>query len=226
MARTADSRLAQQRSDLEAQERAVAVRRTELEAEELEEKFKGSARWREIVDTAADLFSRQGYDATSMQEIADAVGMLKGSVYHYIRTKEDLLFQVLLEVHSVDYAAGIDAGLPSIERVRTYVQNHLRYNLTHLSRVSLYAISINALSPARQEVVIARRRRYDETLRSFIADGKNDGTVRVNTDEKLTAIAMLTAMNSVHAWYDPSRGHNVEAITDAFTELFITGLRS
>jgi AcrR family transcriptional regulator len=56
-------------------------------------------RRREIIEAAAEIFHRKGYSETSVQDIAEAVGILKGSLYYYIDSKEDLLFQMLLEVH-------------------------------------------------------------------------------------------------------------------------------
>ena len=58
-----------------------------------------SARLREIYDAAARVFSEKGYDGASIQDVADAVGILKGSLYYYIDTKQDLLFGIIDEVH-------------------------------------------------------------------------------------------------------------------------------
>src|ERR1700761_228 len=82
-------------------------------------------RQREIIDAAAKIFHRKGYSETTVQDIADAVGILKGSLYYYIDSKEDLLFQMLLEVHEdakviVKETAALD--LSALERLRVYVQ--------------------------------------------------------------------------------------------------------
>lgn len=204
---------------------AVELRRTELEAEERGARFEGSHRWRLILDTAADLFARQGYEATTMQDIADAVGMLKGSLYHYIKTKEDLLFHVLLEIHNERYDVHVDPSSPAIEQIEAYVQTHIRSNIERLSKGSLFYINIGALSPSRQAVVLEKRRSYDTALRALILEGQADGSVRPDVDEKLAAIAILTALNAIHLWYDPARGDNRDAVAEAFSDLFVSGLK-
>lgn len=205
---------------------AVALRRTELEAAELDARFEGSKRWREILDTAADLFSRQGYEATTMSDIADAVGMLKGSLYHYIKTKEDLLFHVLLEIHNETYDETIDPSDPALEQIRSYLKQHVRSNINRLSKASLFYINIGALRPDRRDVVLAKRRAYDAALRSMVVAGKGDGSVRSDVDEKLSTIAMLTALNSIYLWYNPGKGDNTERVASEFSDFFVAGLAS
>src|SRR5205085_11393735 len=81
-------------------------------------------RQKQIVDAAAEIFCRQGYEQTSTQEIAEAVGMLKGSLYHYIASKEDILYAIVSDVHrgtelSIDRVRSLE-GTP-LMRIRAFV---------------------------------------------------------------------------------------------------------
>src|SRR3954451_11837461 len=86
-------------------------------------------RERQIIDAATRIFQERGYDATTIQAIADDVGILKGSLYYYIETKEDLLFRISEEVH-MGLAANLDTaeaeGDP-LERLRTFIASHVRF---------------------------------------------------------------------------------------------------
>src|SRR3954471_18531318 len=96
----------------------------------------------EVLDAAARLFSERGYADTSVQLVADELGILKGSLYHYIRTKEDLLFWLLEAVHRdveeiLEQVAAVE-GLSPLERIALYVRRQVLYNLDNLQRISIY----------------------------------------------------------------------------------------
>ena len=126
---------------------SVTLRRTEWRASGRTRKLRPSRpvrspppkkREREIVDAAAEIFHRNGYADTSVQDVADAVGILKGSLYYYIDSKEDLLYRVLLEVHedAGDILASIVAmtGATPLERIAAYVRSHVEYNVRNTPR--------------------------------------------------------------------------------------------
>src|SRR3954451_16198756 len=96
----------------------------------------------EVLDAARRLFAERGYADTSVQDVADELGILKGSLYHYIRTKEDLLFWLLEDVHSdveeiLEEVAQAE-GLNPIERIAPYVRRQVLYNLDNLERTFIY----------------------------------------------------------------------------------------
>ena len=90
-----------------------------------------AGRRKEIIDAAAALFREKGYAATSIQDVADAVNILKGSLYYYIKSKDDLLFEVIQEVHdgglkNLEEGKGVDGS--ALERIRAFVTRHMTYN--------------------------------------------------------------------------------------------------
>src|ERR1700742_4125495 len=95
----------------------------------------------EVEEAATDLFHRQGYEATSVEDIAGALGILKGSLYYYISSKEDLLFEIVSEVHAdvqriLDEQVGIDDVAP-LERIARYVREQALYNVRNVPRISV-----------------------------------------------------------------------------------------
>src|SRR5215210_3001342 len=117
---------------------------------------------REVFDAAARVFYERGYSDASVQDVADELGILKGSLYHYIKTKEDLLFRLLEETHDDIYAVlqSVSAveGLEPLERLELYVRRQVEYNMDNLLRVSVYYHDLERLSPERRQRIIGRRR--------------------------------------------------------------------
>src|SRR6201990_2507776 len=106
----------------------------------------------EVLDAAARVFARRGYADASVQHVADELGILKGSLYHYIKTKEDLLFRLLAETHDdVDaILKDVEAveGLSALDRLHLYVRRQVEYNIDALERVSVYYQDVDRLSEA------------------------------------------------------------------------------
>lgn len=181
-----------------------------------------SARFQEIVDAAARLFAAQGYAATSVQEIADAVGMLPGSLYHYIHTKEDLLYAVIDEAHGHTAALGVEAlslAGDAREKLRYIVVNHLRGAADQLAKVKVYYAESQLLSSARREEVLARRDSYERAVREVIEQGQREGVFASHLDPVLTAIAVLAVLNSVQQWFKPSGRRSLEEVIAVFSDL-------
>lgn len=201
------------------------------EVRERDARFEGSGRWRQIVDVAGRLFSEKGYAATSMQEIADTVGMLKGSLYHYIGNKEDLLFHSILEVHTrmlERFDEYRTTPGTSLDRIRAFIEGHVELALEMFVEGPgpVFYTSFDALSEERQAIVLDLRRRFDDFLRELIDEGKDEGVIRKDVDPALSALAILTTLNSMYIWYDPSRSEDRETIAQQFADLYIRGLAS
>src|SRR5215217_3230815 len=88
-------------------------------------------RQNEILEAAAQVFHEKGYESTSIQDIADAVGILKGSLYYYITSKEDLLYEILQDVHqagikNLELIDAVDGT--ALEKIRAFVVVHFAHN--------------------------------------------------------------------------------------------------
>lgn len=182
------------------------------------------SRFEDIVDAAARLFSEKGYAATSIQDIADSVGMLKGSLYHYIHTKEDLLDAVIHEAHQHTAALGVEAlemQGDALERLRYVVQIHLTGATGNLAKVKVFYQEAKFLPPERLGTILATRDSYEHSIRQIIADGQREGTVAAHLDPTLTAIAILAVLNSVQQWFRTDGPRSLEEVTASFTDLVV-----
>jgi TetR/AcrR family transcriptional regulator, cholesterol catabolism regulator len=185
-------------------------------------------RTQDIIDTAAEIFHEQGYSETSVHDIAEAVGILKGSLYYYIRSKEDLLFQVLSDVH--DAFKGIvertrAMGGPAVERLRYYIREHVIFNTQNVTKMAVFYHDYRALSDEPLAEIIERRRFYEDYLRGLIREAQEEGSVNRDLDPKLAAFTLFGMMNWVYHWYHPDGAWTPERIGEQVASMAIDGLR-
>lgn len=182
------------------------------------------SRFEDIVDAAAQLFSEQGYAATSIQDIADSVGLLKGSLYHYIHTKEDLLEAVIQEAHHHTASVGLDAldvDGDALEKLRYVVRRHLSGAAGNLAKVRVFYRESQFLPPDRLKHILASRDTYEHSLREIIRMGQEEGSLAAHLDPTLTAIAILAILNSVQQWFRPDGPRSLDEVTATFTDLIL-----
>jgi AcrR family transcriptional regulator len=158
----------------------------------------------EIVEAAIEVFSRKGYAAASVQDVADAVGLLKGSLYHYISSKEELLFRIFDESHRqgsaiIEEVAALD--LPPLERMHTYFERYVRWYLDNVERVSLYFKEWRYLEGERRATVVDQGRVYARFVRELIEEAQAAGDVDPSVDPKLASFFIMGAVNAVPDWY-------------------------
>jgi AcrR family transcriptional regulator len=187
-------------------------------------------REREIIDAAAEIFHRNGYADTSVQDVAESVGILKGSLYYYIDSKEDLLYRVLLEVH--EDAQGIlesILALPDVtplERIAAYVRRHVEYNVHNVTKVAVYYHDFDLLSADRRDVIRKHRREYENFLENLIREAQAAGEVDETADPRALAYCMFGTMNWTYTWYRPNGRMSVAELCDTIAQFAVNGLRS
>jgi TetR/AcrR family transcriptional regulator, cholesterol catabolism regulator len=182
------------------------------------------SRWERILEAAAELFRSQGYAATSVAQVAEAAGLLKGSVYHYIRTKEDLLAAILEEAHAGTAQLGEELAAstePAVEKLRTVIERHLRGTEKNLVQVQVLFREFSTLPQDRFAAVVERRDTYERAVRDLVRQGQAEGVFAAHLDPRLTAAAVLATLNSVQAWFRPDGPMSMTEIIDGFTDLLL-----
>lgn len=182
---------------------------------------------REVLDTAARIFYERGYANASVQDVADALGLLKGSLYHYIDTKEDLLFRLLDETHDdvnriLDEVAAVE-GLDPIDRLRLYIRRQVEFNIDNLVKVSVYYHDIERLSELPRRKILARRRAHEEFVERLIAEAQESGAVAAALDPRGLARCIFATIIWVYTWYSPTRDDRERAV-DMCADYAIAGI--
>ncbi len=178
----------------------------------------------EILDAALDAFRERGYHATTLDHIAHRLGVRKTALYHYFPDKEAILYEChRASLGELDRILRGTSRLTSVaERLRAVVREHVRIMIETLKGSPL-AFEVTALSPARQEEVIAARDRYERRLRRLIEQGIRDGSFRP-VDPKLSTFAILGAINWIARWYRPEGESQAPEVGAAFADHLVGGL--
>lgn len=182
----------------------------------------------ELHAAATRLFRQRGFHATSMQDLGEALGMNRGSLYHYISAKDELLWTILtraLDILEERVLPILESDAPSVVRLTGAIREHLRVAADHADELSLIQIEWRALDRGRQAEMIRRRDAYEARWRATLEAGIADGSLR-SFDVRLAGIGILSACNWFTQWYRPSGAASVDEIADAFAELFLGGLRA
>ena len=182
----------------------------------------------ELLQAATEVFSRKGYADASVQDVADVMGILKGSLYYYIDTKEDLLFWLLEDVHQhveqiLDEVLALP-DLPPLEWLAEYVRRQVVYNLDNLKRISVYYHDSSKLSDKRLAQVQRLRKPHETFVRKMITQAQERGEVRAEIDDALVANYVFGTIIWVYRWYRPGSRFKRSDVADMAARYAIGGL--
>lgn len=186
-----------------------------------------SNKYEEIAQAAVKLFERKGYHATSVQDIADEVGLQKGSLYHYISSKEDLLMQLAHRSIS-DFNAKMerlleDQALTNRERLLQALENHLHVVTTHQSLTTVLLREAFSLKEEPQKVIQELSDKYLNLWTRMLEEGVAAGEFRP-VNARVTALAILGSCNWAYRWYKEGGKLTAEQIAALFADLFLDGM--
>jgi TetR/AcrR family transcriptional regulator, cholesterol catabolism regulator len=179
----------------------------------------------ELTREAARLFAERGFHGTSMDALAQALGVQKGSLYSLTGSKQELLFETM-RGGATSFHAALDAvpeDASAIERVREALRGHLRVVAEQLDVATVFTREWRYLEGAYRDEIVAERRRYEERWRTLLRDGVESGDLRTDLDVGATALLILSAANWAYTWLEP--GRDTDAIADRFTAILVEGIR-
>jgi TetR/AcrR family transcriptional regulator len=178
-----------------------------------------------ILAESARVFNRRGYHATTLDEIARAIGMTKPALYYYVKSKEDLLFQChqrALDIATDAVRLAMVSAEAADERLRIVLTRYIEGMTAELSGF-VVLLHEGALSPALHRCILEQRDHYEGMLRTIVEQGIETG-VFVPCDPKLVCFAILGALNWIPRWYSPEGPASSREIAAAFAEFFVRGL--
>lgn len=181
----------------------------------------------EILDRAADLFVRRGYANTRIQDIADELGMGRSSLYHYFRSKDEVLIALAEQVATTGVqrleVLVKDSSLTASARLRAAVLGNIRAKLDGGPRFRMLdRIESELPKELLTSFTRARRRVLDLTVQ-IIDEGIKSGEFRP-MDSKIAAFAVIGMANWTAWWYSPNGGKRPEEIADAMVDMVLYGL--
>jgi TetR/AcrR family transcriptional regulator, cholesterol catabolism regulator len=153
------------------------------------------------------------------------MGVQKGSLYHHIRGKEDLLWAVASEGAEAFHAAldAIPDELGPNEKIRAALRAHLRVVAEQLDVATVFTQEWRFLEGERREEFVAARRRYEQRICDLFREGRELGELRSDLDESAAVLLLLSAANWAYTWLQP--GRDTDDLADRFHALLVDGMR-
>jgi AcrR family transcriptional regulator len=183
---------------------------------------------REVLNAAARVFYERGYADASVQDVADEVGILKGSLYHYIDSKEDLLYRLLAEVHDdvqgiLDEVADMDGLLP-IDRLAAYIRSSVVYNARNLPKISVYYHDVDRLGSMRRAEIIAKRQVHEQFVSGLIKESQDQGLITSTTDPRVLGNFVFANIIWMYRWYKPQGLITPDRLGELCAQFVINGV--
>lgn len=180
----------------------------------------------QIIEAAEVLFSERGYHGTTMRDIAAETGILPGSLYAHIESKEDILLEICTAA-AAQFMIGLEivtgGPWPPAEKLRRAMRAHVDVVARAREAARVFLEEWTALSEARREEVRALRDRYEALWDGIIREGIRTGAFR-KMDRRFARLLVLSAANWTYTWYDPEGPLSPNEIADRFTDLLLDGL--
>ena len=175
---------------------------------------------------ACRVFAAQGFDGASLQDIADQFGVLKGSLFHYISTKDELLAEIIEGVYEEAAREVWSIAVQedrAVERLRRIIVAYAVFMSRHLDEVTVWLRDFNSLPDASRKALREREDRDRHRLQELIVEAQREGDIRPDVDPRLAALALLGSINWLHRWFQPRRLPAGE-VGERFAEMFLDGL--
>ena len=178
-----------------------------------------------VLRRAIEVFNRQGYDGTSMGDLARELGVGKSALYHHVPGKEALLSQALDEaLDGLTAVLDRPAGTTAYDRLRAAVRDSVRVLVDHLPAVTLL---LRVRGNSEVELVALRRRReIDDRLAALVSSAAAEGSLRADLPPDLVSRLLFGMVNSLVEWYRPGGPVDADMLADALATLAFEGLNT
>jgi TetR/AcrR family transcriptional regulator, cholesterol catabolism regulator len=181
----------------------------------------------EILRTAARLFQQQGYDATSMNDVAAALKLSKGGLYHHFQSKDEILFNLMDHAMNITQERVVNAvrGIADPEeRLRTLIRLHIGVVLSASDReITVMLHENHPLPPPLRRKINTRKKDYIHFLEGLIAEVQRARQSKAGVTPRAAAFALLGMINWIYQWYKPEGSLQQEHLTRQYTEIFFAG---
>ena len=180
-----------------------------------------------ILDMAAKIFREKGYHHATLSEIGHEVGILKGSLYYYIKSKEDLLYQIIMPMLN-RYVDSLDQILNSDEKADIVLKRAIIAHMSpmdiNLDRQSVFVTETKFLSENRVKKIRKEIKKYEELWLAVIQKGIKENIFKNTIDPKVLLFLILGSANWTLRWYRPDGKYSIKQISEMYAENILYGL--
>ena len=180
----------------------------------------------DVLMTAADLIYRNGFDATSMNDIAKAVNLTKAGLYYYTKGKDDLLYKIMtfaMDCVDRDIMAPCQEISDPERRLQAVIRNHANLILVSGGAITVLTEELNKLSTAHKRRIVGRKRLYLDLVRDTLQELKKSGRLR-DLNITVAALNLFAAVLGVARWYAPKGRLSGDRVVDELARFILAGL--
>jgi len=179
-----------------------------------------------VLKEAGRAFSKRGFHNTSLDDVAKALQVSKGTLYNYVQDKQEILFEfyrIGTEIGNRAFEIGEAAGGSGADVLRTVLQTYIRLLTEELGACGAL-MELDALRPEDRAVAVKSRDAFQRKFLTLIEAGIKDGSLRPIEDPKLAIYSFMGAINWMPRWYDQKGRLSSGELAEAMTELLLGGL--
>lgn len=181
----------------------------------------------DILHTAARLFQQRGYDATSMNDVAAALKLSKGGLYHHFQSKDEILFNLMDHAMDITQQRVIDPvrGIADPEqRLRMLIRLHIEVVLSVRDReITVMLHENHPLPPALRRRINSRKKDYVHFMENLIAEVQRARQSKGIVSPRAAVFALLGMINWIYQWYKPEGTLQGEQLAHQYTAIFFAG---
>jgi AcrR family transcriptional regulator len=187
------------------------------------------ARRKELVEAAAAVFREKGFEAATLNDVAERLNTDRASLYYYVGSKDDLLQEIVRSVldSNVSMAEGIrkrkGSALEKLQLLITEMMGSFEKNYPHMY---VYTEDMNRIAKQDSEwarTVVHATKRFESIVVGIIEKGKDEGTIRHDLNTEIAALAVFGMVNWTHRWFRPGHKYNADQVAREFSRLCLEG---
>jgi len=209
--------------------RAPALPVMEMSLDSKEDLSRYDKKLEHILRTSARIFAEKSYHSTSMRDLSRATGVSLAGLYHYCKSKEELLF--LIQDHCFgrvlerleQRTRGINDPL---EKLRIFIDNHLSFFAANMAEMKVLSHEAESLAGDLHKLVSTKKERYARVARKILREIAEQERTNAGVDLTVATYALFGMMNWIYNWYDPRGKLSVNQLVDNITRLFLVGFIS
>ena len=182
----------------------------------------------EILRTAARLFQQRGYDATSMNDVAAALKLSKGGLYHHFQSKDEILFEIMnhaMEITQERVISPVRGIVDPVERLRALIRLHIEVVLSPRDReITVMLHENHPLPPTLRKRINGRKKEYIHFVENLMAEVQKVKQGKGAVSPRAAAFALLGMINWIYQWYKPEGSLQTHNLVPQITELVFGGI--
>jgi AcrR family transcriptional regulator len=180
-----------------------------------------------IIDTSRKLFRVQGYNGTTLDQVATELGVTRAALYHWYPSKQSVLCEIheavmddlMQATHRI-----LELGGNDVEKLESLLRNHVVTVAENLDAITVFFQDESSLPQIQAQGIAAKKRSYNHLLEGLIERAQSKGHIRPDLDPKIGVNALMGMCNWLYQWYDPTGPASAQAIADQVVKIAMAGI--